>query len=127
MHLAGARRDAYVRGDEQRLEPEQRAPLRLDRGEGRGEVSILFPIVSQVLVERRARGHAGLLQLDDHREKSEVRSPKSSQFANRNWSFVISTAGDAELADQQEIIVRRLLPINHPQPLRLLHAALAVG
>jgi hypothetical protein len=29
----------------------------------------------------------------------------------------VERARDAELADQQEIIVRRLIPINHAQPL----------
>jgi hypothetical protein len=36
-------------------------------------------------------------------------------------------AGDAELADQQEIIARRLLPIRHAQPLRLLPAAFGMN
>ena len=39
-----------VRGDEQRVEPKKLRNFRL--------------VVRQVLVERRARGHAGLLQLD---------------------------------------------------------------
>src|SRR4030095_1018956 len=34
----------------------------------------------------------------------------------------VERAGDAELADQQEIIARRLLPINHAQPHRRLSA-----
>ena len=41
-----------VRGDEQRVEPKELRNFRL--------------VVCQVFVERRARGHAGLLQLDDH-------------------------------------------------------------
>jgi hypothetical protein len=90
--------------------------------------------VRQVLVECRARGHAGLLQLEDHqrqavdeadRGKSEVRNANSEVQSVRHWKFDIrhSTAGDAELADQQEIIVRRMLPLHRAQPLRLLPAA----
>jgi hypothetical protein len=69
-------------------------------------------VVRQVLVERRGRGHAGLLQLDDHqrqavdeadRGESELRSSVSSTIEIRHPSFPLR-AGDAELADQQEII-----------------------
>ena len=91
-----------VRGDEQRVIPEQRRDLLL--------------VVRQVLVERRARGHAGLLQLDDHQRQAV-------DEADQIRPAGVERAGDAELADQQEIIVRRLLPINHAQPFRLLPAA----
>ncbi|MSU28249.1 MAG: hypothetical protein EXS27_10100 [Pedosphaera sp.] len=54
-------------------------------------------VVRQVLVERRAHGHAGLLQLDDHQrqavdeaDRGEVRITKFSQFNNRNSAFDIS-------------------------------------
>jgi len=65
--------------------------------------------VRQVLVERRARGHAGLLQLDDHQRQAV-------DEADQIRSADVERAGDAELADQQEIVVPRLLPINHAQP-----------
>jgi len=38
----------------------------------------------------------------------------------------VERAGDAELAYQQEIIVRRMLPINHAQPFRFLPAVIAL-
>ena len=72
-----------------------------------------------------ARGHAGFLQLDDHqrqavdeagRGKSEVRSPICEVQSVRQSKLVIRhfhRGGDAELADQQEIIVGRMLPIHH--------------
>jgi hypothetical protein len=66
-----------------------------------------------------ARGHAGLLQLDDHQRQAV-------DEADQIRAAGVERAGDAKLADQQEIIVRRMLPINHAQPLRLLPAALAV-
>ena len=72
-------------------------------------------VVRQVLVERRARGHAGLLQLDDHQRQAV-------DEADQIRPAGVERAGDAELADQQEIIVRRLLPINHPHPLSRLSA-----
>ena len=94
-----------VRGDEQRVEPEELRNLRL--------------VVRQVLVERCARGHAGLLQLDDHQRQAV-------DEADQIRPAGVKRAGDAELADQQEIIIRRLLPINDAQPFRFLPAALTV-
>lgn len=72
-----------IRGDEQRVEPNELRNFRL--------------VVLQVLVERRAHGLAGLLQLDDHQrqavdeaDRGEVRITKFSQFNNRNSAFDIS-------------------------------------
>jgi len=59
-------------------------------------------VVHQVLVERRARWHTGLLQLDDHQRQSV-------DEAHQIRAAGVERARDAELADQQEIIVRRLL------------------
>ena len=56
----------------------------------------------QVLVERRARGHAGLLQLDDHQRQA---IDKACQIRAAG----AESTGDAELADEREIIVRRML------------------
>ena len=53
--------------------------------------------------------------------KSELRSSVSSTIETRHSAFP-SRARDAELADQQEFIVRRMLPIHHAQALRLLVA-----
>ena len=72
-----------VRGDEQRVEPKELRNFRL--------------VVRQVLVERRARGHAGLLQLDDHQRQAV-------DEADQIRAAGVERAGDAELADQQEII-----------------------
>jgi hypothetical protein len=63
-------------------------------------------VVRQVLVEGRARGHAGLLQLDDHQRQAV-------DEAHQVRPAGVERARDAELADQQEIVVRRILPIHH--------------
>ena len=94
------------------------------------ELRNLRLVVRQVLVERPARGHAGLLPLDDHRgkvrsAKYEFRDSVSSTIETRRSAFP-PRARDAELADKQEIIVRWMLSINHPHPLGLPPAALAV-
>ena len=75
--------------------------------------------MGQVLVERRARGHAGLFQLDHHQRQAV-------DEADQIRPAGVERAGDAELADQQEIIVRRVLPIHHAQPFYLLPASLAI-
>ena len=72
----------------------------------------------QVFVERRAGGHAGLFQLNDHQRQAV-------DEADQIRAAGIECAGDAELADKQEIIACRVFPINHPQPLGLLPAAFA--
>ena len=53
----------------------------------------------QILVERRARGHTGLLQLDDHQRQAV-------DEADQIRPAGVERARDAELADQQEGIVR---------------------
>ena len=70
-----------VRGDEQRVEPEQRRDLLL--------------VVRQVLVERRARGHAGLLQLDDHQWQAD-------DEADQIRPAGVERAGNAELAESRK-------------------------
>jgi len=62
-----------------------------------------------------ARGYAGFLQLDVHER----------QAVDEADQIRTGSAGDAELADQQETIVRRMLPIHHAQPFRLLTDALS--
>src|SRR5882724_880485 len=62
-----------------------------------------------------ARGHAGLLQLDDHQAQAVDDADQIAPAA-------IERTGDAALADQQETNVRRLLPIHDAQPLRFLAA-----
>jgi hypothetical protein len=73
-----------VRGDEQRVEPKELRNFRL--------------VVRQVLVERRARGYTGLLQLDDRQRqavdeadwgKSKVRIPNSEVKSLRQSKFAI--------------------------------------
>ena len=78
-----------VRGDEQRVEPEQRGNLLL--------------VAREVLVERRARRHAGLLQLDHH-------PGQAVDEADQVGPAGVERAGDAELADQQEVVVARASP-----------------
>ena len=67
-------------------------------------------------LQRRARWHVGLLQLDDHQRHS-IDEADQMRLAG------VERAGHAELADQQEIIVRRMLPINDANSLRLLPTA----
>ena len=76
-------------------------------------------VVRQVLVECRARWHTGLLQLDDH-ERQAVDEAHQVRPAG------VECAGDAELADEEEIIGFRVLPVNYPQPLGLLAAVFAI-
>ena len=80
---------------------------------------IVLLVVRQVLVECRARGHAGLLQLDDDQRQAV-------DEADQIRAAGVERAGDAELADEQEIVVRRILPIDHAQALGLLAAVFAV-
>ena len=89
-----------VRGDEQRVEHEQRR-----------DAVLRMLVARQIFVERRARGHAGLLQLDDHQRQAV-------DEAHQIRAAGVERARDAELADQQEIIVRRILPINRRAPAR---------
>jgi hypothetical protein len=69
------------------------------------QVSVARPVGSAELVERRACEHAGLLQLDDHQRQAV-------DEADQVRPAGVERAGDAELADQQEIIVRRMLLIH---------------
>src|SRR5687767_6122726 len=48
--------------------------------------------------------------------RSHVLQLDDPPLTNQIWLASVEHVGDAELADQQEIIVRRMLPINHPQP-----------
>jgi len=86
------------------------------RADTHGDAVLRMLVVRQVFIERRARGHAGLLQLNDH-ERQAVDEGHQIRAAG------VERARDADLADQQEIIVRRMLPIHHPQPLGLLAAS----
>lgn len=70
-----------VRGDEQRVEPKELRNFR--------------PVVRQIFVERRARGHAGLLQLDDH-QRQAVDETDQIRAAG------VERAGDGELADSRK-------------------------
>ena len=66
-----------------------------------------MPVMRQDFVERRARGHARVLQLDDQQRQGV-------EEADQIRPAGVERAGDAELADRQEIIVWRMPPINHP-------------
>ena len=59
----------------------------------------------QVLVESRAHGHAGLLQLDDHQRQAVDETDQIRPAG-------VERAGDAELADQQEITRGGILPVD---------------
>ena len=71
----------------------------------------LLLVVGQVLVEGRARGHAGLLELDHHQRQAV-------DEADQIRPAGVERAGDAELADQQEIIVRPDAPNPSPAAAR---------
>jgi len=90
-----------IRGDEQHVEPEHRRDLQL--------------VMREVLLERRARGHAGLLQFDDYQSRV-----CGIDEAHQIRPASVECADDA---DQQEIIVRRMLLIDYAQQLCLLPAA----
>lgn len=64
----------------------------------------------QLPVERptRAGRASSTRSLDHHHQRQAVDEPDQIRAAS------VEHAGDAELADRQEIIVRRILPINHP-------------
>jgi hypothetical protein len=95
--VGGERADAAVgavAGDEQRVAPEQRRNLLL--------------VVGEVLVEGGPRRHARLLEFDHH--------PRQAiDEADQIGPAGIERTGDAELADQQEVVVLRLFPIDHAQ------------
>jgi len=80
-----------VQGVEPRVEPKELRNFRL--------------VVRQVFVEHRARGCAGFLQFDDHQRQAV-------DEADQIRPAGVKRAGDAELADRQEIIVRRMLLIR---------------
>ncbi len=77
-------------------------------------------VAGEVVVERRARRHAGFFS-------SITTKRQAVDEADQIGPAGVERAGDAELADQQEIVVRRVLPIDDAQPLGLLAAVLAVG
>jgi len=62
--------------------------------------------VRRVLIERRARGHAGLLRLDDHQRQAV-------DEADQIRAAGVERAGVTELADQQGINVCQVLAIHH--------------
>jgi len=88
-------------------------PLAHRMGEG-SRVSVvtgrnLRLVVRQVLVERRARGHAGLLQFDDHQRQAV-------DEAHQIRAAGVERARDAELADQQETPGAKTLARKELQP-----------
>src|SRR5207247_1238422 len=52
---------------------------------------------------------------------------KSVNKAHQIQPAGVKRSGNTELADEQEIIVRRILPIHHPYPLRLLSSTLSAS
>ena len=95
-----------VAGDQQRVEPEK--------------LGNLFLVMRQVLVEGGARRHAGLFQFDHH-------PGQAVDKAHQVGPAGVERAGHAELADQQKVVARRVLPIHHAQALGLLAALRGVG
>ena len=107
--IGGERADAAigaVAGDQQGVEPE--------------ELRDLLLVVGQVLVEGRARRHAGLLEFD-HNPGQAV------DEAHQIWPAGVKPAHDAELADQQKIVLLWLRPVDHAEAFGFLSAVLAVG
>ena len=82
-------------GDEQRVEPKELRNFRL--------------VVRQVLVERRTRGHAGLLQLNDHQRQAVDEPTKSGQptsfFRQRKDSEHQAIGAVAQCSAQPEMKV----------------------
>jgi hypothetical protein len=91
-------------GDEQRVAPEQRRNLLL--------------VVGEVLVEGGPRRHARFLEFDHH-----PRQPIDE--ADQVGPAGVERAGDAELADQQEVVVFRVFPIDDAQAFGALTTTLA--
>ena len=107
--VGGERADAAVgavAGDEQRVAPEQCRNLLL--------------VVGQVFVEGRPRRHAGFLEFDHH-------PGQAIDEADQVGPAGVERAGHAELADQQEVVVRRMFPIHDAQTFGLLPAVFLVG
>ncbi len=77
-------------------------------------------VVAEVLVEALAHVHAGLLQLDQHQRQAV-------HEAHQIRPLQIQLACHPELRGQQEIIVLRQLPIDHPHHLHPLTAVLRIG
>ena len=77
-------------------------------------------VVGEVLVEGRARRHAGLLQLHHH-------PGQAVDEADQVGPAGVEAAHDAELAHQQEVVLLRIRPVDDAQALGLLAAVLAVG
>ena len=84
-----------VAGDQQGVVPE--------------ELRDLLRVVGQVLVKGRPRRHSGLLQLDHHPRQAV-------DEANQIGPAGVEAADDAELADQQKVVLLRVFPIHHAQP-----------
>jgi hypothetical protein len=80
--------------------------------------------VGEVLVEGGPRRHAGLLEFDHH-------PGQAIDEADQVGPAGVERAGDAELADQQEVVVLRVFPIDHAQAFgalaTILAAVFAVG
>ena len=94
-----------VRGDQQRVIPEKRRDLSF--------------VMRQIFIKCRARRHSRLLQLDHH-ERQAIDKPDQIRTAG------VKRPRDAELADQQEIVVRRAFPIHHSHPFRFLPAVFVI-
>ncbi len=97
-----------VRGDQERIEPEE---LR--------NAILRVLVARQVLIERLPRRHPRLLQLDHH-PRQPVHEPDQIRPAR------IELPGDRHLRDQQEIVRGGILPIHHPHALVLEATALPI-
>lgn len=74
-------------------------------GEERRNPVLGMLVAGDVVIERRARRHARLLQLDDHQRQA---IDETDQIRPAG----VERAGHAELADQQEVICIGAFPIN---------------
>jgi len=95
-----------VGGHQQGVIPEERRDLGL--------------VVGQVLVEGRAGGDPGLLELDHHQGQAV-------HEAHQVGPAGVEGAHHGQLADQEEVVVLRRVPVHGPQAHGLLPAVLAVG
>jgi hypothetical protein len=77
-------------------------------------------VVGEVLVEGGPCSHAGFFQFNHYPGQAIDETDQVGPAG-------VERAGDAELADQQEVVVLRLFPIDHAQAFGLLAAVLPVG
>ena len=76
-------------------------------------------VTCDVLIQRRARRHSRLFELHHH-QRQTVDKPDQVRSAG------VERTGHRHLANEQEIVRRRILPIDHAHAFGFLAAALAI-